>query len=159
MTDSVIKVRSSIIPEEFNSLDAAASAATNQENKDKMNLINGKVVKDYTFNEKMLVIGFDNGKYLTIAIDDNQLKWDVVTDKPDIASKYFFQDPIFEFEGGEKIAWNLEAVMASFKGQQVAISSDDRCFFIFARDGNEYLIDVLVDQDNPDNQFLFMSEI
>ncbi|OHX38157.1 hypothetical protein BJL95_23400 [Methylomonas sp. LWB] len=123
-------------------------------------MINGRIVESYQFNGELLVIGFDNGKFLTIYPEENKIGWNVVSEWPMVTGKYEneYENIYFKFPGGEEVLWNWKDILDSFVGKQVAISVSDQFLFIFTRDGVEYMFDVLLDVNNKNSRFLFLSQ-
>ena len=77
----------------------------------------------------MLVVKFDNEKYLTVAIGNNKIIWDVVSEKPSIEDKVIEKDIYFEFSSGKNKAWDIEVILDKFINKQIAISPSDQYLY------------------------------
>lgn len=158
--DKIIRVTQGICDNEYNSMSEAVAAAKQKENvyKVKLDLINGKVLKGYQFNGSTLVLFFANDLYAVIAPGQNAVNFDVVPHKPRIDVLSGEQDIYLELPCGTRIVWDWNKILDNFMGKQIAVSPSDQVLFIFARDGDEYLITFYVEYDDPQKQLLYISQ-
>jgi hypothetical protein len=156
----IIRVLPGIKAREYNSLaEASESAARSSRSvKYKCDMINGKIVVDYQFNGISLVVKFDNEMYLLVSPSENSINWNVLSSKPYTNEFGNYQDIIFEFTSGTRISWDWKVILDGFVGKQVAISPSDQFLFIFSPGGPEYIFDFLVDMENTNIKYLFLSE-
>lgn len=156
----IIKVDYLLTPVGYNSFLSSISTAEHKKNdSSKAWEINGKIVNNYWFNDNLLIIEFNNNKFLIISPGARAVTWDVLEEKPPIENCIDELDLFFEIPGGEVLGSSWKLILDSFIGRQVAISPSDQYLFIFSRGGPEYKIDILFDVQKPEDKFLFISEV
>lgn len=156
----LIQAENAFTLKEYVSFSNAVDAAKKTEvvNAEKLEMINGKIVKDYIFRKNFLYLHFDSGVYLTVSIGEEAMLWDVVSTKPEVSESVFVPDICFEFSSGSQVSWNWKEILNSFIGKQAVISPSDQLLFIFYRGGAEYLIDVWANKKDPSDRYLVVSE-
>ncbi|MCP3689953.1 MAG: hypothetical protein GY784_16230 [Gammaproteobacteria bacterium] len=161
MKKQIIQVSNNIIATGYDSLSAAISVSTRirDSKKDLCKLINKKVIVGYQFNGASLVLEAKDNIGLVVSMGKNAVEWDVVSHVPNIEkAKRDINNVVFEFSDGERFFWNWKEILDEFIGKQIIVSPSDQYLFIFIRDNKDYMIDYLVDINDPRNQFLFISE-
>jgi hypothetical protein len=155
----VIRVASGIAPVAYSSLSDASSAAEEKilDSKKKCSLVNGRFVTGYSYSKDALVIDFDNDWHLLVSVGDNEIRWDVVLEKPSLHGGELGESISFQLSNGETMRWEQSTILDGFVGKQAAISPSDQYLFIFARNEAEHMFSVFVNQENLSEKFLVIS--
>ncbi len=157
--EKVVKIRSGFKCIEHSSIHEAINLAKiiSDPRKSECGLINKQVVTGYQFDGIFLVISFENNLHLTVSPSEDRIKWNVVTEKPNIGTVPL-EKVYFELSSGVKFLWNWQSILNNFVGKQIIIAPSDQYLFIYRKDGIEFMFSYYVNTENSDDQYLSISE-
>lgn len=158
--DKIIRVVSGICDIEYDSFTEAIAASKQRAGllRTKLNLINGKVLREYQFNGSRLILHLSNEVYAVIFPSQNLVCLDVVLYEPELDSLLNEQKTYLELPGGTRMLWNWKKILDNFIGKEIVISPSDQVLFIFFKGGDEFLITYYKEEGNLTNQYLSIAQ-
>jgi len=150
-----IKVRPGILAKEHDSFFSAII----EQQKESLNLVNGRAVNAYKYNGDQLVLCLDSGVFILIFAEKDFISWKVIDESPSLGGRDFPRNITFEFPNGDEYLWRWEVEFNQFVGKKIAISPSEQFLFLYSENKREYIFNVLEDCFDAATKYLYISPV